>query len=122
MYSGEWAYEDNIYRFYHQSAKIFYRVQRATKDILAALQSVFPDRQLNKRFLAIVREGTGRAFGPETNAHWMEQARPIVEAFFHAHFFLSMVVKYSRLPSAPDAMPAGWAAIEYLYRWVDDPV
>jgi hypothetical protein len=47
----------------------------------------------------------------------MEITREIIEAFFHAHFFLTMVVKHSRLPAAPDATPSGWAALGYFYIW-----
>lgn len=42
--------------------------------------------------------------------------RPIVEAFFHARFFVEMAVKYgSELTEPPQPMPGGWAALLYLY-------
>jgi hypothetical protein len=118
-HSGEWGYEDHIYRFYHQSAKVFFLTQRATREMVAALQAVFPDRRMNERFLRIINEGTGRAFTAEANRHWLEQTRPIIEAFFHAHFFLAMAVKYSSLSSAPDAEPSGWASLSYLYGYTE---
>ena len=36
--SGHWGYEDTIYRFYHQSFKV-YRVQETTQHIVAELQA-----------------------------------------------------------------------------------
>jgi hypothetical protein len=44
-------------------------------------------------------------------------ARPIVEAFFHAKFMLTMAVKYGKkLKEAPNMLPSGWAALLYLYK------
>ena len=41
---------------------------------------------------------------------------PIVEAFFHAKYFLEMAVRYGRtLESPPRKLPSGWAAFLYLY-------
>ena len=112
-----WGVEDHVYR-YHGSFKVFY-AQATTKAIVEALQSVFPERTLNREFLSIVRDGTGREFAMEDNNHWAESTRPIVSALFHAHYFLTMACKYSReLDTAPNSMPSGWAALEYLYIWV----
>jgi hypothetical protein len=42
--------------------------------------------------------------------------RPIVEAFFHARYFLEMVCGYGRqLTEPPSPLPSGWAAVLYLY-------
>jgi len=41
----------------------------------------------------------------------------IVEAFFHAHYFLRMAGKYGcELDEAPQALPSGWAAVRRLVR------
>jgi hypothetical protein len=45
---------------------------------------------LNEQFLRIVAEGTGKIFKPEDNRSWETVTRPILEAFFHAHYFLEM--------------------------------
>ena len=43
--------------------------------------------------------------------------RPILEAFFHARYFLEMVCKYGRkLKAPPQVLPSGWAAVLYLYQ------
>ena len=43
--------------------------------------------------------------------------RRIAEAFFHAHYFLEMLVKYgNELKFPPNMLPSGWAAVLYLYN------
>jgi hypothetical protein len=115
-YSAAWVYEDAVYRFYHQSFKV-YAIQAATLKILAKLQELAPDRPLNEWFLKIVYEGTGKAWKEEDNQRWLSAARPMLEAFFHARYFLEMAVKYGReLKKPPQLMPSGWAAFLYLYN------
>jgi len=113
--SAEWYYEDAIYRFYHQSFKV-YSLQSQTLTIfntLAALHS----GPLNPWFVQIVEEGTNKKFDHASNAEWLQATRPIVEAFFHAKYFLEMVVKYgSELEEAPSLLPSGWASVLNLYE------
>jgi len=67
--------------------------------------------------MAIVRDGTGKTFEREHNRRWLEVTRPIVEAFFHAHYFLEMAVRYGmQLKHPPRQLPSGWAAFLYLYN------
>lgn len=114
--TGEWGYEDPIYRFYHQSFKV-YALGRTTKRIVSALQALAPAQQLNEWFVRIVNEGTDKEFAPEHNQRWLEVTRPMVEAFFHSRYFLEMAVRYGRqLTDAPQMLPSGWAALLYLYR------
>ncbi len=109
------VYEDLVYRLYHQSWKI-YSLQQYTLDIASQLQAIAPERPLSKDFQAIVVDGTGRVFEPKHNERWLEETRPIPEAFFHAKYFLEMVLKYgAELEFAPSTMPSGWAAVLYLY-------
>src|SRR5437867_2414260 len=75
--SDHWGYEDPIYRFYHQSLKVYY-VQETTRAIVAKLQELAPSLALNKWFLEIVREGTGKEFRLEDNENWTAITRPIV--------------------------------------------
>lgn len=115
-HTNHWGYEDAVYRFYHQSFKV-YRLQKATSGIVAALQALAPGRELNAWFLEIVKAGTGRTLEPSHNAKWLEATRPMVEAFFHARFFLEMGVRYGEsLREPPLVLPSGWAAFLYLYR------
>jgi len=127
--SSHGIYEDRVYRFYHGSWKVFH-LQRHTLEIVDALRSLVPRQHiksrtkgrqaacsLNASFMRIVGDGTGRTFKSDTNAHWDEQTRPIVEAFFHAYYFLQMIVKYGEELKRPPAwLPSGWAAVLYLYN------
>ena len=112
--SGHWDYEDPVYRFYHQSFKV-YSLQEQTKSIVAALTDLAPDRPMNPWFLEILRLGTGHEFAAKHNSRWTEVTRPMLEAFFHARFFLEMAVRYSNLESPPRPLPSGYAALLYLY-------
>ena len=114
--SGHWNYEDLIYRFYHQSLKV-YSLQDQTLEIIAKLQALTPNLPLNEWFMHIVREGTGKTFTEENTKNWLAVTRPIVEAFFHARYFLEMAIKYGKeLEFPPQQLPSGWAALLYLYN------
>jgi len=113
--SSHWGYEDPIYRFYHQSFKVF-DLQEQTQGIVEALRGLAPHLPLNPWFVQIVSEGTGHQFASEMNQRWLEATRPILEAFFHARYFLEMVCRYGReLAEPPSPLPSGWAAVLYLY-------
>ena len=114
--NSHWIYEDGVYRFYHQSFKV-YALQGSTTAIVAALQALAPGRNLNDAFLQIVKDGTGKTFDMEHNRRWLEVTRPIVEAFFHARYFLEMAVRYGKeMEKPPRLLPSGWAAFLYLYN------
>jgi len=89
--------------------------------MVAALGALAPARPLNEWFTAIVHAGTGKEFAMEDNARWTEVTRPILEAFFHARFFLEMAVRYSSLELPPRPRPKRlrgaplslWVAIEH---------
>ena len=110
------VYENCVYRFYHQSYKV-YGLQVHTLEIVGLLQSLAPHLPMNDWFQAIVKNGTGKEFQPEHNANWLEITRPILEAFFHARYFLEMICKYGKqLDKPPQMMPSGWAAVLYLFN------
>jgi hypothetical protein len=112
---GPAGYEDAVYRLYHQSFKV-YHLQGLTMEVVAKLRSLAPDLPPNECFEKIVSEGTGIKFERSHNDRWLEVTRPMVEAFFHARYFLEMAVKYGQeLESPPACMPSGWAAVLYLY-------
>ncbi len=114
--SGEWGYDDPLYRLYHQSYKVYW-LQDATREIVAALQALAPDRELDEWFTQIVRDGTGRTFQLGDNQRWLACTRPIVEAFFHARYFLEMAVRQGQqLDAPPLVLPSGWAALLCLYE------
>lgn len=110
-----WGFEDPVYRFYHQSFKV-YQLQKQTERIVTLLRELLPDSDLNALFFEIVSQGTGKTFSPEHNRDWPGHTRAIVEAFFHARFFLKMASRYAELPAPPNPLPSGWAALLCLYR------
>jgi hypothetical protein len=113
--NSHWGYEDPVYRFYHQSFKVF-GLQAQTAEIVSALQALAPHIPLNPWFTQIVDEGAAEQFSMEVNQRWVKATRPILEAFFHTRYFLEMVCKYgTELEEPPESLPSGWAAVLYLY-------
>ena len=59
---------------------------------------------------------SGKTFELEHNRRWDEVTRPIIEAFFHARFFLECAARSSRtLRAPPQLLPSDWAALLYLF-------
>lgn len=115
--NDHWGYEDGVYRFWHQSFKVYHRLQPMTEGIARALREASPSGKLHPWFETIVKDGTGRIFDRSHNERWLEETRPIVEAFLHAKYFLEMACKYAReLEKAPYGMPSGWAAVTELFE------
>ena len=113
--NDHWGCEDHVYRFYHESFKVF-GLQELTLKVVDSLIGLAPHDYLNSSFVKIVIEGTGREFTMEMNKRWAENTRPILEAFFHARYFLEMVCKYGEeLHEPPQRLPSGWAAVLALY-------
>jgi len=111
-------YEDRVYRFYHQSFKV-YSLQDYTLKAVGVFKTIADGTkgQLCGPFEEIVADGTGVGFEMEHNNDWLLHTRPIVEAFLHAKYFLEMMVKSAReMDSAPTVLPSGWAAVLELYR------
>jgi hypothetical protein len=109
--------EDAVYRFYHQSNKVYGRCQIYTEDIVARLRSLAPDPSapLDPYFEEIVRDGK-QSWHSSHNQEWTKHTRPILEAFFHARYFLDMLIAYAHeLDEPPGLMGYGWAAILTLY-------
>ncbi|MBL8259224.1 MAG: hypothetical protein JNM60_05400 [Candidatus Competibacteraceae bacterium] len=114
--NGQGCHDDLLYRFYHHSFKV-YGLQSLTAEIVERLAALLPGEPLNGWFSLIVAGGTGKAFEPQDNENWLAITRPMVEAFFHARYFLEMAVKCGReLDAPPRRMPSGWAALLYLYN------
>jgi|SRR3989339_944597 len=114
-----WGEEDLIYRFYHESFKV-YRIQNETKKIYSALESVSPHEENKIRdlhYLKIISEGaSGREWKLEDNKNWDKVCRPFLEAFFHSKYFLEMAVRYGKkMDKVPLRMPSGWASLLELY-------
>jgi hypothetical protein len=124
----EWLHdsndEDDVYRFYHQSFKVFGMVYGAEKGYERIRQIAGDEYTLDGWYSEIYRDGTRfkdmrdveANAGESMNEHWLKYARPIAEAFWHTHYFIRQMVKYGKeLKFAPAALPSGWAAILALY-------
>ena len=114
----QYLYEDGIYRFYHHSFKV-YQLQDLTSSAVEIFKSIATatDARLCEWFEQIVATGTGKTWEFEHNQQWLQQTRPIVEAFLHTKYFLEMMSKFGHeMDSAPTSLPSGWAAILELYN------
>lgn len=81
--------------------------RRETSRVVNVLESLASGHPLNPWFRQIVEQGTGRAFKQDDNADWTRITSPILEAFFHARFFLEMAVRYATLLEPPRRYRAG---------------
>lgn len=91
-------------------------MQELTQEASELLQSLLPDLPLNAWFRQIVIEGTGKEFDLSHNENWLHHKRHMVEALFHAHYFVKMACKYGQeLEAQPLGLPSGYAALLYLF-------
>jgi len=124
----EWLHdfndEDEVYRFYHQSFKVFGLVYGADNGYELIRQIAGDEYKVDGWYLEIYRDGTRfkdmrdveKATGESMNEHWLKYARPIAEAYWHTNYFIRQMVKYGKeLEFAPAGLPSGWAAILALY-------
>ena len=114
--NSEWISEDLVYRFWHYSMKV-YQLQEVTIEMNTVLKKLTPQSgAINPWFSEIVSTGTGKTFSLSVNDNWLENTKPIVDAFFHVKYMLTMAAKYGgELKSPPNILPSGWAALLELY-------
>jgi hypothetical protein len=105
-----------IYRFYHQSHKVF-GYKETIRYSMQFFESVAPQsRPLNDWFRNIVDAGLSKEFNDSTNANWIDETRPLLEAFWHTKYFVNQMNSAAKsLDTAPDILPYDWAAVLYLY-------
>ncbi len=109
---------DLIYRFYHQSFKVF-GMTNLIRQANKLFSDIAPDQSfLNPWYAEISRSGLRKEFkGSYTNQNWQNETLPIMQAFWHAKYFLEqMAASADELRDAPMILPSGWAAVLYLYR------
>ena len=119
LYSVFKSYEeDYVYRFYHQSFKVFGAIEEIKK-ARDLFEKIAPDGiSLNHWYCRIADEATRKSFDWEkTNPKWLDETRPILEAFWHSKYFLEQLLHYgAELQKSPQILPSGWAAVLYLYK------
>jgi len=134
-------HEDGIYRFYHGSFKVDF-LQYLTEHAVEIVLALAPNPALDSRFLEIMLAGTGKEFFERKGEPEPDAPRHVVEAFFHARYFVEMLCKYGehaadledslrklvqiiarrKLEKPPynlfegEPLPSGWAAVLALYR------
>lgn len=110
--------EDYVYRFYHQSFKVFGALNEIEQAVLL-FEKIAPDGlSLNEWFRGIAADALSKTFNAkETNSKWLAETRPIIEAFWHSRYFLEQMRQYgAELDKSPALLPEGWAAVLYLYN------
>jgi hypothetical protein len=110
-------YIDRMYRFYYQSFKV-YDMPGFTAEAVELLRSIGNEvgQPLTERFETIVAEGTGKTFEFEHNRDWLRHTRPIVGAYWHAMYFVEMMVLCARtMDRAESMLRSEWAAVLILY-------
>lgn len=110
--------EDFVYRFYHQSFKVFGAIEEIKK-ARDLFEKIAPDGiNLNGWYSQIADEAIGKSFDWEkTNPKWLDETRPILEAFWHSKYFLQQMLHFgTELQASPQLLPSGWAAVLYLYN------
>jgi hypothetical protein len=116
--NNKWVYEDLVYRFYHQSFKVYW-LGGYTRKISEMLAGLAPEGvEMCEFFCQIVAAGTEKEFEREDNNHWVESVGPVVTAFFHARYMLEMVIKYADelVEFGNGFLSSGLAALLELYN------
>lgn len=106
-----------LYKFYSQSFKVFH-LQVDLQKMLGALRAVWPERDLNPHFIAILNAGLAARFDPSSNGRWAEDSAPVINAFLHARIMLAEVVACDPGNSSDgDTLAADrWATVRLLYN------
>lgn len=119
---SEGIYEGKLYRFYHDSFKVYY-LQETTAEIVKLLEEINPNdpKKFCDLFEGIIRDGKIGDWKHEHNKEWAKYTRPIVEAFLHAKYFLEMAIICGKELKRNKKAPIGcitqrWAALLELYK------
>jgi hypothetical protein len=112
-----WVYDDLIYRFWHQSFKV-YGLQQYTLRVDKLLKHLAPEgTAMHPWYIETLKAGCDKKFEIQHNAVWLQETRPIVDAFFHAKYMLEMVVKAAQEEHEPSGfISSAWAAVLELYQ------
>jgi hypothetical protein len=114
----EEAEEDGVYRFYHESDKVFFFLQDPVKAAFTLIKEIGGESDPpNFEYARIVEAGTVHQFSETTNANWEAETKPILEAFWHTKYFIQMMIKYGKeLETVESPLEPGLAAVLYLFE------
>lgn len=95
-----------------------YQIQDYTIEIIQELKKLSPNNiVLNDDFQKIINSGTNKKFNIRRNDNWLKHTQPMLDAFYHAKYFLEMIIKYGNtLNKSPECLPSGWALVLCLYN------
>ena len=114
----EWGIENAVYRFYHQSSKVFgYQSDIEAGDNI--IRSIGGESDPPTYwYRQIVAAGTGREFSDATNQNWFEETHAIPAALLHVYHLVQLLARYGReyerVPEKP--IPVGWATVLELFE------
>jgi len=112
----DWNHWDGIYRFYHQSFKV-YQLQALTLRIRDALQALMPGRVMNGLFQQVLTAGTGREFHDDDNKTWVAETLPVTAAYLHAKTFLEVAIRCAKTyDHLEQSLPSDLALFLYLFN------
>lgn len=111
--------EDVVYRFYHQSFKVYYGQDQIRKAV-KLFEKLSPETGINPWFLEIVADATKEGFDHSHNRNWLKHTRPIVECFLHCSFFINTLVdvhhKHRQNKLCKGFLDTDYAAVAYLFN------
>jgi hypothetical protein len=112
------AEDEGVYYYYHSDPRV-YGLQHFTKRACALFRQIasHDEGNLTLLFEIVVKEGTNRKVDLIAQSRvWIQDAGPVISAFYHARYFLNQHIKFAReLEQSPDTLQPGWAALLCLY-------
>jgi hypothetical protein len=111
------AEDEGVYYYYHSDPRT-YGLQYFSAQACTLFRQIasHDEGNLTLLFEVIMNEGTNRPLNLVQSRVWIQDAAPVITAYYHAKYFLNRHVRYRReLTSSPDVLPLGWAAILCLY-------
>jgi len=91
------------------TSETVFRLPGQTEAIVKALAVRRAGRESNNGFFQIIREGTRQSAVVLPARESAKATRPILDAHFHARFFMETAVRYSRQLTHPPALQASKA-------------
>jgi hypothetical protein len=99
-----------------QSSREICRLQAITAKVVETLHALAPELPINSRVASKVAVGTG-AVRSLNDASWIDAARPVVDAFLEAKFFLESGIQCAKKAGDPSqAEPAELAVLLRFYN------
>lgn len=114
--AGGLGVSEGVYRFYHQSFKVFSQ-QDWIAECVREFAGIYPRRLLNRTYCLIAERGLVCECVPRINKDWLRCTGPVVESSFHTWVFLDALVRVMKSPAkaVPQTLTAEWGIALYLW-------